>query len=190
MSKFFNIPLNALPHTPKTLIEYLEKKKIIPSSALICLICQSANILAHGGFFQSTYSLKMKKAFEKVLTTMNEPLRAKTLSKMPVDFMLLSLGAVVFKETGRPLKLSEFSRMSTPARQELIDAIPQMSGAKSVLSTIHILKQYLDETAPGYIEAEAELNQIKKPIIVLKHNQIYRIYQNQLHTLLSGRKLC
>ena len=190
VSKFFNIPLNALPHTPKTLIEYLEKKKIIPSSALICLICQSANILAHGGFFQSTYSLKMKKAFEKVLTTMNEPLRAKTLSKMPVDFMLLSLGAVVFKETGRPLKLSEFSRMSTPARQELIDAIPQMSGAKSVLSTIHILKQYLDETAPGYIEAEAELNQIKKPIIVLKHNQIYRIYQNQLHTLLSGRKLC
>ncbi|MBQ8250319.1 MAG: hypothetical protein IJY92_00200 [Alphaproteobacteria bacterium] len=190
VSKFFNIPLHALSHDPKTLIEYLEKKKIIPSSALICLICQTANVLAHGGFFQSTYSLKMKKAFEKVLNTINEPLRAKTLSKMPVDFMLLSLGAVVSKKTGKPLKLSEIARLSPKSRYEIIESIPKISGAKSVSNTLNILNQYLNETAPGYIEAEAARNRIQKPIIILKHNKIYRIYGYNLNTLLTGRGLC
>ena len=190
VGKFFNISLQALPHDPKTLIEYLEKKKIIPSSALICLICQTANVLAHGGFFQSTYSLKMKKAFEKVLNSINEPLRAKTLSKMPVDFMLLSLGAIVSKKTGKPLKLSEIARLSPKDRYELIEAIPKMRGSNSVSNTINILNQYLNETAPGYIEGEALRNQNNKPIIILKHNKIYRIHGYNLNKFLSGRTLC
>ena len=190
ITKFFNFSVDALSHDPNTLIDLLEKKKIVPSSALICLICQSANVLAHGGFFQSTYSLKMKKAFQRVLTAINEPMRAKTLEKMPVDFMLLSLGAVVSKETGKPLKLSEIGRLSTKTRTEIIDQIPKMSGASSVTNTIKILNQYLNETAPGYIEAEAKRNQIVKPIIILRHNKIYRIYGRQLQELVKGRILC
>lgn len=190
ISKFFNFSLDALPHDPNTLIDMLEKKKIVPSSALICLICQSANVLAHGGFFQSTYSLKMKKAFQRVLTAINEPMRSKTLEKMPVDFMLLSLGAVVSKETKKPLKLSEIARLSTKARTEIVDQIPKISGANSVANTIKILNQYLNETAPGYIEEEVKRNQIVKPIIILHHNKIYRLHAKQLHELAKRRHLC
>lgn len=179
VGKFFNIPLEAIEHDNKTIIELLEKKKIIPSSALICLVCQSANVLAHGGFFQSTYALKMKNAFKRVLNTMNEPSRTKTLEKMPVDLMLLSLGAGVSQQTQKPLKLSEIARLSAKNRCNLINQIPTMPASHSVLTTIDILKNYLDETAPGYIEAEAKRAQKDKPILIIRHNKIYRSQQTK-----------
>lgn len=159
VAKSFNIPLEALSHDVATLVPLLKAKKIAPSSALTCLVTQSANILAHGGFFQSTYAEKMKAAFQKFLSQTGEKKLAKTLDNMPVDLMFLSLGVVANSTTKKPLKLSEIAKLPQAAKNRIVERIPYIGAAKSVLATANILQNYLNETAPGYIEQEAARNQ-------------------------------
>ena len=156
-SKCHSLPLEATNHKPETLLPLLKNRQIIPSSALIILVFQSANMMAHGGFFQTTYADKIKKNFVSLLQNIGETERAEQLQKLPVDMALLSL-AVVNDKTGNPMKLSEISRMSADKRKELVQGIPAYPSNKAVQNALPILGQYLDSTAPGYIQSEAAAN--------------------------------
>lgn len=153
-SKCLSLPLEKIDHRPEMLLPLLKEKKIVPSCSLIVLVFQGSGIMAHGGFFQTTYAEKIKKRFLKFLSGIGEIKRAEQLQKLPVDMALLSL-AVVNDKTGKPMKLSEISRMSLEERIKMMDMIPGHSACRAVTKGLPVLKKYLDETAPGYIEAEA-----------------------------------
>lgn len=173
LTKSFPVKLEKLSHDKETLIELLKSKQIAPSSAMTCLITQSANILAHGGFFQSTYAEKMKQAFQGFLTQINEQSLTKKLDHMPVDLMFLSLGVIAETKTKKPLKLSEISKLPSDRLAHIIQAIPHIGAAKSVLATAGILNTYLNETAPGYIEGEVLKNQSIQKETVATHRNYY-----------------
>lgn len=151
------LPLAAGSHDVESIKNALKNKEIIPSSALVVLIFQSAGILAHGGFFQTTYASKIKKQLSKFLRTINQTERAKMVDGMSVDIAFLSL-AVAYDSTGKPMKLSEFTQKPTEARKRVIDAIPNYPSRKAVIKALTTLREYLNKTAPGYLEAEAEYN--------------------------------
>lgn len=179
VKKSFPIKLEKLSHDPKTLVTLLKQKQIAPSSSLICLAAQSANILAHGGFFQSTYAEKMKQAFQGFLAQINEHNLKNKLNNMPVDLMFLSLGVVANNNTKKPLKLSEISKLPAERLKQAISVIPKISAPKSVLLTAPILNVYLNETAPGYIENEVKHNQAL-PLKTIKTKTFYpSIYHAQ-----------
>ena len=79
----------------------LIKLKDIPSSCLIVLAFQSAGLMAHGGFFQTTYADKIKNHFGKYLKSIGEEKRAESLRKLPVDMALLSLAVQMDKKNMR-----------------------------------------------------------------------------------------
>ncbi|MBR6412589.1 MAG: hypothetical protein IKS41_05470 [Alphaproteobacteria bacterium] len=168
-AKCISLPLEKIDHKPETLVPLLREKKIIPSSALIVLIFQSSGIMAHGGFFQTTYADKIKKRFVGLLTDMGETKRAQQLQQLPVDMALLSLAAVNDK-TGKPMKLSEISRLPVNKRQELMDMIPQYPSCRAVTNALPTLKRYLDSTAPGYVAGEAA--QAPQPRLVCHHQKV------------------
>ncbi|MBR6231831.1 MAG: hypothetical protein IKQ99_01875 [Alphaproteobacteria bacterium] len=171
-SKCVSLPLGAVEHKPETLLPLLKDKKIIPSSALMVLIFQSSGIMAHGGFFQTTYADKIKKRFEFFLATIGETKRAEQLQKLPVDMALLSL-AVVNGTDGQPMKLSKISRMPIEKRQNLIDMIPEYPSCHAVANALSTLGKYLDSTAPGYIEAEAARS--GAPQLICRHQKVPQI---------------
>ena len=190
ITKSFPIKLQKLDHDKETLLHYLRTKQIAPSSGLICLMAQSANVLAHGGFFQSTYAEKMKQAFQGFLTKINEHSLTQKLDNMPVDLMLLSLGVIANTSTKKPLKLSEISKLPEERLAKIINIIPHIGAAKSVLITAGLLNKYLNETAPGYIEKEVQYNKEKLrtkissqvPYLIKGFNQV-----NQLNHIHQGR---
>ena len=171
-SKCLSLPLAAMDHKPETLLPLLKEKKIIPSSALIVLLFQSAGVMAHGGFFQTTYADKIKKRFGTYLQTIGEENRATQLDKLPVDMALLSLAALKDK-TGKPMKLSEIARMSLEKRKDLMDTIPGCPSCQAVVNALPTLGQYLDSTAPGYVAGEATNSAI--PNLVCLHGKIPNI---------------
>ncbi len=153
-AKCISLPLETIDHKPEVLLPLLQEKKIVPSSALMVLIFQSASVLAHGGFFQTTYADKIKKRFVHLLQNIGEGDRAEQLKNLPVDMALLSLAAVN-NDADQPMKLSEISRMPSDKRKELVNAIPTTPSRQAVKNALPVLGAYLDSTAPGYIEAEA-----------------------------------
>ena len=182
-AKCISMPLDTVDHRPETLLPLLKEKKIIPSSALIVLIFQSAGIMAHGGFFQTTYADKIKKRFVGLLTDMRETKRAEQLQQLPVDMALLSLAAINDK-TGKPMKLSEISRMPAAKRQELMDMIPHYPSCRAVTNALPTLKRYLDSTAPGYVETEAA--HAAQPQLVCHHHKLSGLLsQTREQTLLA-----
>lgn len=171
-SKCISLPLDAIDHKPEVLLPLLKDKKIIPSSALLVLIFQSSGMMAHGGFFQTTYADKIKKRFTDFLQDIGETKRAEQLKKLPVDMALLSL-AVLKDTTGKPMKLSEISRMSEEKRKELMDMIPHYPSCQAVVNALPTLKQYLDTTAPGYVQTEA--NNKNTPRLVCHYGKVSEI---------------
>lgn len=153
-AKNISLPLDAIDHKPEALLPLLKAKKIIPSNALMVMLFQSSSIMAHGGFFQTTYADKIKKRFISLLIKMGEINRAQQLQKLPVDMALLSL-AVLKDSTGTPMKLSEISRLQPSEKKKLISSIPNYSSCHAVTNALSTLRKYLDTTAPGYIETEA-----------------------------------
>ncbi|MBO7332304.1 MAG: hypothetical protein J6U64_01400 [Alphaproteobacteria bacterium] len=153
-SKTRSLPLEAMDHKPETLIPLLKEKKVIPSCSMIMLVFQSAGMMAHGGFFQTTYAEKVKNQFKNYLNDIGEQRRAEQVGKLPVDMALLSL-AVANDRNGNPMKLSEISRMSSEKRKELLDSIPSYPSCRAVSNALPTLRKYLSETAPGYVEKEA-----------------------------------
>ncbi len=180
MRKSFAIKLHKLSHDKETVLELLKTKQIAPSSALICLATQSANILAHGGFFQSTYAEKMKQGFQGFLTQIHENKLKEKLDVMPVDLMFLSLGVISESKTKKPLKLSEIARLPEERLANVLNVIPYIGAAKSVLATAGILNTYLNNTAPGYIEAEALKNKEKLVQKISKYPEAYKISFKQM----------
>ena len=168
-AKCISLPLETINHKPETLIPLLKEKKIIPSSALVVLIFQSSGIMAHGGFFQTTYADKIKKRFVGLLTDIGETKRAEQLQQLPVDMALLSLAAVNDK-SGKPMKLSEISRMPADKKKELMDMIPHYPSCRAVTNALPTLKRYLDSTAPGYVETEAA--HATQPHLVCHHHKV------------------
>ena len=168
-SKCISLPLQTFEHKPETLLPLLKDKKILPSSALIVLAFQSSEIMAHGGFFQTTYADKIKKRFVGFLQDIGETKRANQLQKLPVDMALLSL-AVINDKSGQPMKLSEISRMSEEKRKELMDIIPRYPSCRAVTNALPVLKKYLDSTAPGYIETEA--THAENPHLICHHKKV------------------
>ena len=168
-AKCVSLPIDAIDHRPETLAPLLKDKKIVPSSALIVLVFQSSGIMAHGGFFQTTYADKIKKRFADLLNNMGETKRAQQLQQLPVDMALLSL-AVINDRTGKPMKLSEISRIPQGKRQELIDSIPTYPSCRAVTNALPVLKRYLDSTAPGYVETEAANAAL--PQLVCHHHKV------------------
>ena len=183
MRKSFPIKLHKLSHDKETVLELLKTKQIAPSSAMICLVTQSANILAHGGFFQSTYAEKMKHGFQDFLTQIHENKLKSKLDVMPVDLMFLSLGVISETKTRKPLKLSEIARLPEERLNNMMNVIPYIGAAKSVLATAGILNTYLNNTAPGYIETEVLKNQEKLAQKITKHPEAYKILFNQREQL-------
>ncbi len=174
-SKCTSLPLKAIEHTPENLLPLLKDKKIIPSSGLIVLAFQSAGLMAHGGFFQTTYADKIKNRFTHFLQNIGEVRRAENLQKLPVDMALLSL-AVQTDKNGKPMKLSEISRMSPEKKKELIERIPEYPSCQAVVNALPTLKQYLDTTAPGYVQTEAANN--SPPQLVCHHGKIPQTLSN------------
>ena len=166
-AKCISLPLDAIDHKPETLSSLLKEKKIIPSNTLMVLLFQSSSIMAHGGFFQTTYADKIKKRFISLLLKLQEIDRAKQLQKLPVDMALLSL-AILKDSTDTPMKLSEISRMPVANRQALIKTIPQYPSCRAVMNALPVLKKYLETTAPGYIETEAQ--NAHTPLLKCQHN--------------------
>lgn len=182
-SKCISIPLDTYDHKPETLLPLLKDKKVIPSSALMVLIFQSANIMAHGGFFQTTYADKIKKRFVGFLENIGQSKRAEQLQKLPVNMALLSL-ATINDSTGHPMKLSEISRMSIDKKKALIDMIPTYPSCRAVTNALPVLKKYLNTTAPGYIESEAKHSET--PQLVCHHGKISNVLsQIQRHETLA-----
>ena len=179
-SKCISLPLDAIEHTPEKLLPLLKDKKIIPSSALMVLIFQGAGIMAHGGFFQTTYADKIKKRFEFFLKNIGEIKRANQLQKLPVDMALLSL-AVINDKSGQPMKLSEIAKMSENKRRELMDTIPNSPSCQAVTNALPVLRKYLDSTAPGYIESEAA--HAEPPRLICHHGKVSgvlsKIHENE-----------
>ena len=138
----------------------------MPSCGLIILALQSSQIMAHGGFFQTTYADKIKKRFVNFLKDIKEEERAENLEKLPVDMALLSL-AVQKDKSEKPMKLSEISRMSVAKRNELMDKIPVHPSCQAVVNALPTLGKYLDSTAPGYVQSEAK--QSNEPELVCRH---------------------
>ena len=172
-AKGISLPLDAIDHQPETLLPLLKEKKIMPSSALMVLIFQSASMMAHGGFFQTTYADKIKKRFSELLQSMGETKRANQLQKLPVDMALLSLG-VVNDTSGNPMKLSEISRMSEDKRKALMDMIPMYPSCRAVKNALPVLRKYLDLTAPGYIQTEAA--NAETPQLICPHDNRLGMY--------------
>ena len=162
-AKGVSLPISAIDHKPKTLIPLLKDKKIIPSSALVVLLLQSCSVMAHGGFFQTTYADKIKKNFVRFLNDIGESKRAEQLQKLPVDMALLSL-ATERDKTGKPMKLSEISRKSLDERKKIMDNIPKCPSGQAVMTALPVLRQYLDTTAPGYVESEANRCECVQPV--------------------------
>lgn len=175
-SKCISLPIDAIDHKPETLLPLLRDRKIIPSSALLVLIFQSSGIMTHGGFFQTTYADKIKKRFTDFLQNIGETKHAEQLQKLPVDMALLSL-AVINDATGKPMKLSQISRMSSDKKKELMDMIPKYPSCRAVVNALPVLKSYLDTTAPGYIESESAHS--KAPQLVCRYDKAKTILQNQ-----------
>jgi len=167
-AKCISLPVDAIQHNPETLIPLLKDKKIIPSSALMVLTFQSASVMAHGGFFQTTYADKIKRRFVGLLQDLGESKQAEQLTKLPVDMALLSL-ATVPDTTGKPMKLSEISRLPADKRRHLMDIIPKYPSCRAVTNGLPILGQYLESTAPGYIASEAA--QAGTPQLVCRLNK-------------------
>ena len=174
-SKCVSLPLETMDHKPETILPLLKEKKIIPSSALMVLLFQSSSIMAHGGFFQTTYADKIKKRFVDFLQDIGENERAEQLQKLPVDMALLSL-AVLNDKSGNPMKLSEISRMPENKRKELIESIPKYPSCRAVINALPVLKKYLNTTAPGYIEAEAAHSET--PHLICHHRKTSGILSN------------
>jgi|GEM_PF-3859351 len=164
-SKTRSLSLEAMDHKPETLIPLLKEKKIIPSCSMIMLVFQSAGMLAHGGFFQTTYAEKVKNQFKNYLNDIGEQKRAEQVEKLPVDMALLSL-AVANDRSGKPMKLSEISRMSPDRKRELLDSIPSYPSCRAVSNALPTLRNYLSETAPGYVEREASVSGNKQPRLI------------------------
>lgn len=172
-SKTKTLPLEALDHKPETLLPLLKDRKIIPSSALLILLFQSASVMAHGGFFQTTYADKIKKRFVNYLSDIGEVKRSEQLQKLPVDMALLSL-AILKDKTGQPMKLSDISRMSEDKRKQVINEIPTYPSHQAVSNALPVLGKYLDATAPGYVESEARYADV--PQLISQHKNTSNIF--------------
>lgn len=178
-SKPVSLPLEAIDHKPQTILPLLKDRKIMPSCSLIILALQSCQIMAHGGFFQTTYADKIKKRFINYLKSINETERAENLEKLPVDMALLSL-AVQKDKSQNPMKLSEIARMPFEKRKELMDKIPNHPSCQAVVNALPTLGKYLDSTAPAYVQNESK--QQPEPQLVCRHcktNQISSQIQEQ-----------
>ena len=174
-SKCVSLPLTEIEHKPETLLSLLKNRKIIPSSALMVLLFQSSGIMAHGGFFQTTYADKLKNRFGEYLQNIGEEKREKNLQKLPVDMALLSL-AIQTDISGQPMKLSEISRMPLEKKRELIKKIPEYPSCRAVVNALPVLGKYLDSTAPGYVQTEAINHNM--PYLVCCHEQISQMFSN------------
>ena len=171
--------MNQTEYASQTILPLLKDRKIMPSCSLIILALQSCQIMAHGGFFQTTYADKIKKRFINYLKSINETERAENLEKLPVDMALLSL-AVQKDKSQNPMKLSEIARMPLEKRKELMDKIPNHPSCQAVVNALPILGKYLDSTAPGYVQNESK--QQPEPGLVCRHcktNQIPSQIQEQ-----------
>jgi hypothetical protein len=172
-SKTKTLPVEALDHKPETLLPLLKDRKIIPSSALLILLFQSASVMAHGGFFQTTYADKIKKRFVNYLNDIGEVKRSEQLQKLPVDMALLSL-AVLKDKTGQLMKLSDISRIQEDKRKQVINEIPTYPSHQAVSNALPVLGKYLDATAPGYVESEARYADV--PQLISQHKNTSNIF--------------
>lgn len=156
-TKIKSLALAAFEHSAEKTAELLQNKEIVPSSALMMLAFQSAGVLAHGGFFQTTYAKEIQRQFQVFLKTQNEPLIAEQVAPLESDLVLLSL-SVLNNEANQPLKLSDIARFSENDRRRLMDMIPYYSAEKAVRNALPTLSAYLDLTAPGYIKREIDFS--------------------------------
>ena len=100
------------------------------------------------------------------------------------------MGVIANTSTKKPLKLSEISKLPEERLDKIINIIPHIGAAKSVLITAGLLNKYLNETAPGYFEKEVQYNKEKLrtkissqvPYLIKGFNQV-----NQLNHIHQGR---
>lgn len=144
------LPLAAFPHTPEATLDALEKQEIIPSCVLTVLLFQSAGLVAHGGYFQSSYATTALSRFQNFLKESGAESQAQALSHLPVDLIFLSLGTEVDAK-GRPLTLPEIARLPLAERQGILNRVATYSPVQALNNTAPILNLYLDENAPGYL---------------------------------------
>ncbi len=148
---------DAIKYDPAEIIDLLEKEKMIPSTSLMVLVYQSADMMIHGGFFQSTYAKKMQKRFQTFLVENGYDKRAENVGKIPSDMMILSLA--VESENGIPCKLGEIVRMSPEEKKNLMNNIPIHSSSNAVQCGLQVVPKFLNRAAPGYLEHEAKTNE-------------------------------
>ena len=144
------LPLLAFPHTPEATLDALEKQEIIPSCVLTVLLFQSAGLVAHGGYFQSSYATTALSQFQNFLRESGAESQAQALSHLPVDLIFLSLGTEVDAK-GCPLTLPEIARLPVAERQGILNRMATYSPVRALNNTAPVLNQYLDENAPGYL---------------------------------------
>ena len=138
--------------SPESVVQRLENKELIPSSAMMMLIFQSAGVLAHGGYFQSGFAQDIKDRFIPFLKAQKEDRMLQNVQKLEVSTLLLSL--VCFTDDrGHPLKLSQLGQQTPEDRKKLLQTIPKMSAFKCVLRGLPSLYKYLKKKAPRLLEA-------------------------------------
>ena len=143
-------PLEEFDHNPEKIRQALEEKKVLPSSALMALVFQSAGVLAHGGYFQTNFSQQLKEKFGTFLKAQGERDIYANLQKLDESLVLLSLACFV-DEKQQPLTLSEIQR--TEHRKGRLAGIPSFPSCMAVRQGAGTLREYLDKTAPGYVMA-------------------------------------
>ncbi len=163
------LPVKAMVAQPQTLADALDRGEIVPSCALLMMGFQSALTVAHGGYFQTVYSSKIKKSFCHFLSEAGMHGYSKKIEPISADIALLSLSAMN-DDDHLPMKLSEIARMNEADRLRWIRSVPDMSGQELVKNALPVLNTYLNKMAPGYLEKEAgtavqKITQHLSPII-------------------------
>jgi hypothetical protein len=153
--RFEKIGFSEIDHSPDYLADLLSKGAILPSTGMIMVSCLLADLMTHGGFFQSAYAPEFQAKLAATLNAAGMPAEAKRVRGIRTDMVLLSLAASRSgANPNRPASLGEISAMPDGERGLLLDAIPSASGLDSITIAADSMIQYLRRTDPAFVEAQ------------------------------------
>ena len=155
------LDLQKMPKIPEEIIAALEQKEMIPSSALMITVLQSAGFLGHGGYFQAVFAEEIKEKFSNFIKKemVDYSSQAEKMAQIPADMMLLSY-VVATDEAGQAVPFSHLVAMPKEEKEKLMRAIPSMSTEEVVQNSLKILANYLKNKDDffAYVQQRTENN--------------------------------
>lgn len=173
MTKIIKLPLVAMSHTPTELTQLLKTNQIVPTTALMIAVMQSAGFLGHGGYFQATFAEEIREKFAPFVARIGHRDQAAKMAQIPADMMLLSL--VVAADTeGRAVPFSALAADRPDEKKGRVQTIPFMSSCRVIQQTLGTLAAYLGDKTE-YWDYVNKLNKPALPCAVANQPCLYQI---------------